>query len=53
MEKKKPEDMLHDGVLAYGVIIGRFVFENEFFLEDVDLSLTETYQEKRMRIVMF
>ncbi|MBR2533766.1 MAG: hypothetical protein IKE50_03165 [Erysipelotrichaceae bacterium] len=46
MEKKKPEDMLHDGVLAYGVIIGRFVFENEFFLEDVDLSLTETYQEK-------
>ena len=46
MEKKKPGDMLHDGVLAYGVIIGRFVFENEFSLEDADLSLTETYQEK-------
>ncbi len=116
MEKKKPKDLIQDGVLAYGVSIGKFVFEeeqktvyaisdfphigasdvfmcyqiskadydrllpmskphgipvpevsseisdachrvflcgesayckrNEFSLEDVDLSLTETYQEK-------
>lgn len=29
MEKKGPGDMISDGVLAYGVDIGRFVFEDE------------------------
>ena len=27
--KKKPKDMIQDGVLAYGVTIGRFIFEEE------------------------
>ena len=29
MKKKKPKDMIQDGVLAYGVSIGKFVFEEE------------------------
>ena len=28
-EKKGPSDFKYDGILAYGVEIGRFVFENE------------------------
>ncbi len=29
MEEKKTSDFISDGVLAYGVEVGRFVFQNE------------------------
>ena len=28
-EKKRPDDMIRDGILAYGVTVGRFLFEKE------------------------